>query len=110
MLVMRKIAVIASREYQAAVRTKTFVIGLLMMPVMMLASIVLQWLFRDLVDTEDKRFAVVDNSGRSELVQLLVQKVDEYNQTKIFDAAGKQVKPRYVVETPAGQPDADAVS
>ena len=60
---MRKILVVAAREYKAAVRTKTFLISLLIMPLMMVGSILLQWLLRDLVDTADKHFVLIDRAS-----------------------------------------------
>ena len=39
---MRKMLVVAVREYQAAVRTKAFIISIVAMPVMMMGSIVIQ--------------------------------------------------------------------
>ena len=48
---MRKICVIAVREYQAAVSTKAFVIGLVLMPVLMGGSIVVQVLLKEPGDT-----------------------------------------------------------
>ena len=47
---MRKILIIARREYLAAVRTKAFLIGLLSMPVMMFGSILVQTMLKDQVD------------------------------------------------------------
>ena len=41
---MRKVFVIAARDYNAAVRSKAFLIGLLVMPLMMGGSLLMQWL------------------------------------------------------------------
>ena len=60
---MRKIMVIAVREYRAAVQTKAFIISVILMPVLMGGSIVVQRAMKDKVDTRDKRFAVVDQTG-----------------------------------------------
>ncbi len=96
---MRKMLVVARREYLAAVRTKTFIISLLIMPVMMLGSIAVQWLLRDLVDTADKKFVLVDRAGRPELAARIQSDIDVYNQTKVFAKSGKeQKKPRFVLE------------
>ncbi len=43
---MRKVIVIAVREYQAAVKTKTFVISVLAMPVFMGGSILVQHMLK----------------------------------------------------------------
>lgn len=95
---MRKTRVIAGREYLAAVRTKTFVIGILIMPVMMGGSLLLQWLLGDLVDTQDKRFAVVDRAGRPELMQTLQAGIEAHNQSIHDKTTGEQRAAKWVVE------------
>ena len=92
---MRKTLVIAVREYLAAVRTKTFVIGLLIMPVMMGGSILVQELLKNVRDTTDKHFAVIDRSG-GKLFEAIKKQADEYN--KAIDKEGKKVKPKLLVE------------
>jgi ABC-2 type transport system permease protein len=82
---MRKVLVIAKREYLAAVKTKAFVIGLLIMPLMMGGSLVMQWLLKDFRDKEEKRFAVIDRTG-GRLNPVLEQAVGRYNDTA--DARG----------------------
>ena len=57
---MRKTIVVALRDYQAAVKTKAFLIGLLMMPLMFGGGILVQIVFRNNNDIRDKRVAVVD--------------------------------------------------
>jgi ABC-2 type transport system permease protein len=59
---MRKTLIVATREYLAAVRTKTFVITLVIMPVLMGGSVAVQQLLRNVHDTEVKRFAVLDRT------------------------------------------------
>jgi len=61
---MRKVLVIAMREYQAAVKTKAFIISLVLMPVLMLGSIALQTVLRGKVDITDKHVAIVDYTGK----------------------------------------------
>ena len=60
---MRKMIVVAVREYLAAVRTKAFLISLIFMPILMGGSIVLNILLKDKVDTRDKNFALLDYTG-----------------------------------------------
>ena len=47
---MRKMIVVAAREYRSAVKTKAFLIGLLMMPLMFGGSILAQVFLRNRVD------------------------------------------------------------
>jgi ABC-type Na+ efflux pump permease subunit len=96
---MRKMLVIAVREYNAAVRTKTFVISLLLMPLLMGGSVAVQALLKDVVDVRDKRFAVVDRTPGQEVWKLLKAAADTYNEKAVYDEGGKkQVKPRFVLE------------
>ncbi len=95
---MRKTLVVAVREYQAAVRTKAFIVSLLLMPVLWAGSIVLQMFMRDKVDITDKHVAVVDYTGK--LFDALVAASNERNVADIFspEIPGKQVKPKFVFE------------
>ncbi len=96
---MRKTFVVAMREYQAAVRTKTFIITLVLMPVMMGGGVGMQILLHDKVDTKDKHIAVVDLTGQ--LYESLSSAATERNEKGIFveeEGVKKQVQPRYLVE------------
>ena len=96
---MRKTIVVALRDYQAAVKTKAFLIGLLMMPLMFGGGILAQIVFRNNNDIRDKRVAVVDYTGQ--LFDRINQASNIRNQTLIYDgegAARKQIQPRYVIE------------
>ena len=95
---MRKIWVIACREYRAAVRSKAFVITMVLMPVLMGGSIGIQMLFKKLDDTKDKKYAVVDRTG-GRLAEALLASAERYNQKDIYDPdTGKQVAPKIVLE------------
>jgi ABC-2 type transport system permease protein len=85
---MRKTLVIALREYLAAVRTKTFIISLIIIPVMMLGSIILQVLLTGVVDQSDKHFVVLDRGAPADLLKDIKEKNKEHN---------KQM-PRFVID------------
>src|ERR1700730_6202106 len=76
---MRKMLVIAFREYQAAVRTKTFIISLVIIPVMMLGSVILQVLLHGVVDQSAKHFVVLDHAAPADLLADIQQKIKEHN-------------------------------
>jgi ABC-2 type transport system permease protein len=96
---MRKIRVIATREYLTAVRTRAFVVSLLLLPVMVGASALLGKFLDTLVDVEEKTFAVVDRSPGGELAPLLVNAVEERNRKDVYDSkTGEQTKPIFHVE------------
>jgi ABC-2 type transport system permease protein len=59
---MRKILVIARREYLTAVRTKAFIASLVILPVVMVGSAVVQFYLEAEAATKDKHFAIVDRS------------------------------------------------
>ena len=96
---MRKTLVVALREYLVSVKTKAFLIGLLMMPLMMGGSFIVGALMANRVDTKDKRIAVADYTGR--LFDAVDAAAQQRNTTVIFQgegAARKQILPRFVVE------------
>jgi ABC-2 type transport system permease protein len=96
---MRKTLIVALREYIVSVRTKAFLIGLLMMPLMMGGSFIVGALMQGRVDTKDKRIAVADYTGR--LFDGLDAAARQRNEVAIFTgegAARKQTLPRFVLE------------
>jgi ABC-2 type transport system permease protein len=60
---MNKTLTIARNEFLAAVRSKAFIIGLLMLPLIMLVSVGIQEFARDHVDTQERKFAIIDHTG-----------------------------------------------
>ncbi len=92
---MRKMIVVAVREYLAAVRTKAFLVMLFAMPVFMIGGIAFQSVMKDRVDTKPKRIAVVDYSAR--LYDKIAEAAGERNKD-IFDGHGKQNRPAFLFE------------
>jgi ABC-2 type transport system permease protein len=60
---MRKTLIVAQSEFITLVRTKAFLVGVVLMPVMMVASILLVRATRDSTDGKDRTFAFVDYTG-----------------------------------------------
>lgn len=91
---MRKTLCIALRDYQAAVKTKGFIIGLIMAPIFMGGSILVFALLKDRVDTTDKAIVIIDRSGviAPELLKAAVKRneKDVYNKD-----TQKKIKPAY---------------
>jgi ABC-2 type transport system permease protein len=104
----RKILVIALREYNAAVRTKAFVVSLVFLPVLMLGNFAVQAMLRDKVDTGTKHFAVIDHTEGEGIFTALQAAAARRNETELRDPSGRQVKPEYVLERvpPPDSPDA----
>ncbi|MEZ5071112.1 MAG: ABC transporter permease [Bacteroidales bacterium] len=94
---MHKILTLFKREYRAAVRTKGFIISLVMVPLMMAGGFVAVIIMEKNVDTEDKHFVVLDHSG---LLRDSLESAAAYrNQNDIFHGpTGEKVAPAYVIE------------
>lgn len=94
---MRKILRIAKREYKTSVRTKGFIIALVLMPVMMGGSGLAMYLFQGQVDTRDKKVVILDHSGL--VAEVILQAVKARNEQAVFDKeTGKKVQPAWVFE------------
>ena len=61
---MRKILIVAHSEFLTLVHSKAFLVGVVLMPVMMGASIMLIRATKDTTDVKDRTFAFVDYTGR----------------------------------------------
>jgi ABC-2 type transport system permease protein len=61
---MNKTLTVARNEFLAAVRSKAFIIGLVMLPVIMLVSLGIQKFSRDHIDTQERKFAIIDHTGQ----------------------------------------------
>ncbi|MBI1915645.1 MAG: ABC transporter permease [Planctomycetes bacterium] len=99
---MRKIVIVAVREYNAAVRTKTFLIGLLLMPILMGGSIAIQLLIQD----KDRRYAIVDRTGQ--FFTIIAKEVDKHNTTKPPDSVTREeTRAKILVEEVEAEADPD---
>lgn len=94
---MRKILKLAKREYLAGVRTKGFLVALIVMPIFMGGSGIVFALLKDRVDTQDKHIAVIDRSGI--VADTLRAAVEQRNAEVVHDpATGKKVRSAYFLE------------
>lgn len=60
---MRKALIVAQSEFTTLVRSKGFIIGLLLMPVIIGGSVLLVRATKDTTDLKDRTFAIVDYTG-----------------------------------------------
>ena len=88
---VHKIYVVATTEFGSAIRTKSFIVWLLLLPVIMGASILLQVFVAERVDTKPRKFVVIDQSGA--LYPAIEQAALAHN-AKLPDARGKNARPR----------------
>jgi ABC-2 type transport system permease protein len=95
---MNKIIRFSIREYMAAVKTKGFIIGLVIAPIMMSGGLIGFMLLKDRIDTTDKHIAVIDYTGV--VAEALVKAAALRNETELFDEkSGQKIKPAYTIET-----------
>jgi ABC-2 type transport system permease protein len=94
---MRKILRIAEREYLATVRTKGFIIGLVLAPILMGGGALALFLLRNQVDTRDRQIVLLDRSGV--LAPALIRAATERNAKEVYDEkTGKKTKPAYLLQ------------
>ena len=95
---MRKVFSVMRTEYLNSVRSKGFLIGLAMLPLIIGFTVLAQVMTQDKADLSDRTFAVVDRSGR--LFSIIEQKAAERNSEAIYrtdDGGGKkQIRPRFL--------------
>jgi ABC-type Na+ efflux pump permease subunit len=97
MTAMNKTIVIAKREYRAAVRTKGFLVTLLLLPIFMGGSLIVMALTKDKVDVTDKRVAVIDHTGI--LGDYLKKRSVERNERDLMDTVtGQKKSPAYFID------------
>ncbi len=101
---MHKIFTLFKREYRAAVRTKSFIISLLLVPIMMGGGFAAVIIMENKVDTEDKHFTVVDRTG--ELKEFMQEAVENRNSKDIIHTrSGEQTDPAFIVDFQAYDPE-----
>ncbi|HVJ83405.1 MAG TPA: ABC transporter permease [Planctomycetia bacterium] len=108
---MRKIWTIARREYLSTVRTKAFLVGVFLMPIMMGASTVITIVMKRIEDQGEKIFAIVDRTPGEKLFPVLQSGIDRRNAEDVFDKkTGERDSPLFKLEkiAPAGS-DQDSI-
>jgi ABC-2 type transport system permease protein len=111
---MRKIILIAVRDYLATVRTRSFLIGLLLLPILMAgggaAVGVLSAFMVVHGDTEEKHFAVIDRTPGEKLYPHLAEAARRRNDVQIIHKyTGARIRSPFIlerIEPSADNPDA----
>jgi ABC-2 type transport system permease protein len=96
---------IARRDYLATIRTKAFIIGLVVAPILFSGGFLGIALMQSKPDIKERRIAIVDATGV--VAPAVIQAAQEKNAKDLFDkTTHRQVQPRYVFETlpPAADP------
>ncbi len=101
---MHKTLIVAAAEFGNSVRTKAFIISMVLVPVLMVLTGVGQKALMDRVDTADHRVAVIDETGR--LGGAIDSAATDWN-AGVVGPNGKQVGPRFLVERRSPRPLSD---
>lgn len=98
---MSKLFIIAKAEYLASIKSKAFIIGIIMVPVMMGLSIGVQIFLKDKGDKSDIHVAIVDRTGF--LYPHIEEKNNYRSQHAIYstseDGSQKQTKAKFILES-----------
>jgi ABC-2 type transport system permease protein len=94
---MRRVLRIARREYVAAVKTKGFIIGLILAPVLMGGGAIALSLLKGRIDLTDKKIAVIDRSGV--VADALTAATRQRDTQAVHHAkSGRKLQPAYLIE------------
>ena len=96
MTTMNKALIIAKREYRAAVRTKGFLLSIILLPLFMGGGLLVFTLFKDKVDLSDKKIAILDYSDC--FGDYLIKTSEAWNNNNILNEKGEKVSPAYYFE------------
>ncbi len=88
---MRKVLNVARGEYLSAIRSKAFLIGLLVMPIVIGATVFLQKVANKGKDVSDRKVVVVDMTGQ--LATALRTASEMRNKTSVFEKTDGNTKP-----------------
>lgn len=94
---MSKILSVLINEYLRAVRTKAFIIGVLVTPLLMGGGAIAIAVAENSKDLTDRHFAVVDRSEI--LTETITAAIESRNARDIFDDEGEQEDPKWILET-----------
>ena len=95
---MRKVLLMAKRDYLESIRTKAFILGLIVAPLLFGGGFLGIAILKKQPDLSDKRIAIIDHTGV--VAPHLIRAAKEKNDRELF-ATGtrRQIAPRYVFET-----------
>ncbi|HMP03840.1 MAG TPA: ABC transporter permease [Gemmatales bacterium] len=82
---MRKIWIVAKREYKAAVLTKAFIISVALMPLLMGGSILAETLLKGVGAAKERVYVVIDRSPEGKYAKQLEAAVVKRNERDIID-------------------------
>ncbi len=109
---MRKTLVIAWREFNATVRTKAFLVGIVLMPVLMCGSVVVSIITEKLEDRSSQKIAIIDRTPGGKIAPILQTAVQKRNsEDSINKKTGERSAPEFQLEiVPPSSSDPNAMA
>jgi ABC-2 type transport system permease protein len=104
---MRRVLTIARSEFHSAVRSRGFLIGIMLMPLLFGSAMILQRVVERQSNSAVRRVGVVDETGQ--LFTPLAAAVDAWNRGKRDIGSDEPDGPRFAVERIAPGPDPQAL-
>lgn len=99
----RRALLIAKRDYLVSVRSKSFLFGLIVFPVLFGGSLLGVAILKAKPDLRDRHVALIDRTGK--LADFVVQAAAAKSAKEMFEkTTGVQISPRYIVEPVAPEP------
>jgi ABC-2 type transport system permease protein len=93
----RRALLIAKRDYIISVRSKTFLFGLIVFPLLFGGSLIGVAILKAKPDLRDRRVALIDRTGK--LADFVVQAAAGKSAKEMFEKkTGMQISPRYIVQ------------
>jgi ABC-2 type transport system permease protein len=93
---MNKTLIIAKREYRAAVRTKGFLIALILLPVFMGGGLLVFTLLKDRIDVADKRIVIIDHTYAFK--DFLLEAAENRNKNEVYNSKEEKILPAVYLE------------
>jgi ABC-2 type transport system permease protein len=101
---MRKVLLMAKRDYVESVRTKAFILGLVVAPLLFGSGFLGIAILKKRPDLHDRRIAILDRTGVT--AEAIIRAAREKNDKELRDKkTGKQLVPRFVFEI--AKPESD---
>jgi ABC-2 type transport system permease protein len=94
---MRKVLLMAKRDYVESIKTKAFILGLIVAPLLFGGGFLGIAVLKNRPDLREKRFAILDHTGV--VAEGIVRAAREKNDKELFDKiTHRQIAPRYSFE------------
>jgi ABC-2 type transport system permease protein len=93
---MHKILIVAQSEFATLVRSKAFIVSIVLMPVVMVLSVVLMRATKNATDGKDRTFAVVDYTGVLVEPLVAVAQVLNAGSGDLVDPSAPRTTPRFI--------------